>query len=429
MNRVRDILLKSAWVLTILLLVGAPLHAFVSTWLLSGGGLKDFGLISFFVQAWKELVILLLLLIACLVRLVSPQKVIALEFGIIGFILVGITVTLTNWSSLTIGHLIWGGRTEFGFLLLLLAMVTFARFWQKDQLSLLLKIVLVEGAVIVGFGFILQLFGHELLTNFGYRNDWSTFYVNQSPAFCQKESGTEFCRWQSFFAGPNRYAAYLLTLLPVVFFVLKSGWKRSLMLVAVGVSLIATLSSSAWLGAIIAFVGCYFAGNFSTVKKWFGFKWLWVALAVSLSLLCLFAVPLIVQKATNVEHFIRMWMAFKAFLLDPFGSGLGVSGPASYKLGVSLIPESWFLQVLVNTGIFGFAVFLLIWLEAFRDIWKNFFVKKNVVPITKVAGFVLLALLVQNLFLHTLEDASVYVGGMILVAMSYASNSLKELNL
>jgi len=68
-------------------------------------------------------------------------------------------------------------------------------------------------------------------------------------------------------------------------------------------------------------------------------------------------------------------MSVEMFLYNPFGYGLGIAGPAS-QIGNSIesagdwiiatnttqtvhrfLPENWFVQVLLEQGIIGFALF------------------------------------------------------------------------
>ena len=53
---------------------------------------------------------------------------------------------------------------------------------------------------------------NSLLVKLGYRDDWSTFYLNQNQAFCQKIQGKDLCRFQGFLSSPNHFGLHLLLL-------------------------------------------------------------------------------------------------------------------------------------------------------------------------------------------------------------------------
>lgn len=396
--------------LSLLLLVLTPFHALLSVGLLDGLGLRDSGLFSLAIMAWKEAFILLLLGLAfCL----GDFRKNLFWIGIFTFVFFGVflTVFLHSGEADFLARLFYGGRTEFSFLLLFVAWSALFPIWSQEERGWLLRGAFWSGLTSLGFGTLLFFTGHELLTFFGYREDWSTFYLGQAPAFCQKEGGTDFCRLQSGFADANRFAGYLLSLGILILLMIKRPiWKGVALLILLGL-LVGTLSSSAWL-ALIVMVAVYF------LQRWKFFPSLVLAGAL-LGLLSLGFLPKIASQfdlsLSSVEHFVRMQAAWQSFLEHPWGQGLATAGPASYKLGQDFIPESWFLQVLVNTGILGFALFFAIGLFL-ANRWKS--AHSLFLPL-------LVGVLCQNLLLHTLEDAGVYVLWIFLI-MEFLHLSLER---
>lgn len=408
MKRLKD----WAWWLVVVLVVGTPLHGLASTFLLHGLELQG---LSLFVQAWKELLIGVLVVMGLVwmwrqKRGLSQWQVLIGAFGLVGLI-----VTLTNWSELSLGHLIWGARTEFAFFAFLFALLAFIKDWTKLQRERLIQVVIVVGGLVLAAAFLLQLVGYDTLVWLGFRNDWSTFYLGEAPAFCQREAGTEFCRWQSSFVGPNRLAAYLLILLPIFLFFVKQQWQRVLLVGSALVALIFTLSSGAWL-ALVLMICC---GLIWYYRRQFWEQRCNVSLVVATVATVILVVwgtggfDSLIDRAMELEHVQKPLAALELVKERPLGYGLAVAGPASYKVGADLIPESWFVQVAVNTGVIGLFLFVLILALLLQQFWK--IEKFNRWKL--VAGLALVGVLVQNLFLHTLEDAGVYIVLMVVVVL------------
>ena len=95
-------------------------------------------------------------------------------------------------------------------------------------------------------------------------------------------------------------------------------------------------------------------------------------------------------KITNQEIQARLHEPIKLI----FGAGVGTAGPIAIKYG-GIISESWYLQIILELGIVGLALFLAFFYYLGQELWHKgerglFF------------GFI--AVLVAALFLHTLSD-------------------------
>lgn len=73
----------------------------------------------------------------------------------------------------------------------------------------------------------------------------------------------------------------------------------------------------------------------------------------------------ILERQSNLT---RTWYMF---LHEPFGYGLGAAGPASQiqggngffdfsASGSGFLPENWYLQILIEQGIIGFGIFIIL---------------------------------------------------------------------
>lgn len=405
----------SAYLCSILLLL-SPFHALISTFLLHKLGLSDFGLIKIIIQAWKEIIIIILLTITSLLLITKAIKWHKLITITIAFSLLAIITTLffipeTNLFS----AIIWGIRTEILWLYLGLAIFLLAPLWSNKDHQQLSKHLIIGLVISLTFAFILQIGGHELLVHLGFRNDWSTFYLDQAPAFCQKESGTEFCRWQAGFAGPNRFAAYLLALIPFLF--LKRLW---FVLTLTIIASLATLSQS-------ALIAIFFGASIYLIIKFQLWKYLITKIITIITLLgitllailFLYSGPPAGLDISSQEHIIKFKQGIMQFIENPLGAGLSATGPAAFKLGATSVPENWFLQVLINQGLIGLLLYLTWWFYLLKSQFGKQKIKLELMFLTISPA---LLILIQSFFLHPFEDFGVTTT--MFIAMSLITQSI-----
>jgi O-antigen ligase len=105
---------------------------------------------------------------------------------------------------------------------------------------------------------------------------------------------------------------------------------------------------------------------------------------------------------STTQHGTASSQALSTLKQHPWGFGLGSSGPASFHGGVANIPENYYLQVALETGIIGLLAFLgiivLIGWRLFKDRQQS---------LIALALFgALVGLSIENLFLHGWADSS-----------------------
>jgi hypothetical protein len=207
----------------------------------------------------------------------------------------------------------------------------------------------------------------------------------------------------------------LLILIPAIFWGLKNSWWKYVFLVLALISLFFSFSASGYLAFVISALLFFLVRN-----QFFGRFKMFAFLAGGLFLTFLGIIYYLVfirEVSLDVSQSGHLFLPLKAievFLMNPWGIGLGQVGPASFKFGEAFISESWFLQVAVNTGVFGISVFLYIWwlvLKSF-DLSESWH---------KAAFVAVCGVLLQNVFLHTLEDSGVYVFLMFLLVFAFNS--------
>jgi len=293
-------------------------------------------------------------------------------------------------SFSTLNNFIYGIKYE---VLFLLIFIFFNSFDKGFDYTKSFNYFLNSSLVALSISFLIwTISNNSFLVNLGYRNDWSTFYSGQDQAFCQKLQGKDLCRFQGFLSSPNHYGLHLL-------FLSYLSKVKSAKIITVLMSLF-TFSRSSVL-AILSFYGLKFKKN---QKKW----------QIAIALFIIFLVVIYSVKYANLssnEHIVK-FIENIPLVFDNFwiGHGLNFSGPASRATQI-LIPESHFLQVLLNTGIIGFTLFLLSYLDLIKRFWNR---KKD-------NAYILLAILIPMLFLHPLEDSNLSIALFAYLALEDAS--------
>lgn len=392
MKLLEKVLKKITFVGLALLMLLLPWHDTLVTVLLDGFDLRSIAGLDTVIPFYKEFLLLLLGCIAFFFvvrdKLWRKQKWI---LWIIGFVIVMMLVSLLQ-SDFSLANFIVGARYEFGFLVALFVGGVLLPYLEDRERSFLVKLAIGNLFVVLLWAFLWQLIGYENLVHLGFRNDWSTSYLEQAPAFCQKEAGTEFCRMQGAFAGPNRFAAYLLAIFPLLWNKFKKNKGARLLRIPMLIALILTLSSGAYLALVFGGLVLIFVG-----KKW-NQKVAWYSYVVVGILLIVVSYVYWPQLVETSLHFRYLDEGLRHFWLNPFGSGVWIAGPASIPLGAKFVPESWFVQVLVNGGLFGFTIFVgMLWALFKRHMVTRKLGSRGVFFI----GF--LYLILHNLFLHTFE--------------------------
>jgi hypothetical protein len=212
---------------------------------------------------WKELFLAIIVVINLGYQKLSHLKKAYFNWITLLVVLYGALIALSAlWAPGSgLGRIIVGIKFDYLIFIALIAGLSFGSL-KKEEFVAMLRSTFMGGSIAIVAGLGLHfLLGPENFTAFGYRNDWSTYVVNQGLAFCQKIEGQDICRFQGTFSGPNQAGFYLMMYLPIAYYFLKESWsnlyKRSaiiLCMLAASGALVLTFSRSAWLGAGFGFV-------------------------------------------------------------------------------------------------------------------------------------------------------------------------------
>ncbi len=218
--------------------------------------------------------------------------------------------------------------------------------------------------------------------------------------------------------GPNQLGAYLIlpTILGLVLAVRTKRWQYALGAILTGAGSVVSFSRSAWLGMMVALVCAVFL---------LGNKMLKIILAtlVGLGLVSLLLLSSSLPqylKGTKAQYFLlhgryndtsqvegsdvgrtsSQRKAIAVIAREPWGHGLGTAGPASFRASQPFITESWYLQIGLELGLVGLALFIV-------------FCGNNVVelvrlnsPLSLALAASIMGLSLTNLFLHAWADST-----------------------
>lgn len=416
------------------LLALLPLHAFGVTFLnylfFDGTASAPLGL-----KMWKEGVIFLLFILLALQVL---RKKIALQLDVLDYAILaylGIGFVTAVFLTKDLVQSFFGAKYAFEFLVLFLIVRQF--FFEKEAKAKLIKTVVLTASLVIIFGLMQKLIlPPDFLIHFGYSLDHSHFSPNKPLAYCQKISGTDECRLQSFLSGPNQLGSYLLVVLPLFLIPFyekflkrkKSLWEKvkhlfwkkkrqkkielsQFLVFGLGVLvLVFAYSRASWLGFALMLLIVLLQFIQKKKQLWMLLGGGAVLILISIFVLKIFAADffheVVFRPSSTQGHFERMADGVKFSLQNPFGLGLGNAGPASNHFSkdyLGFIPESWYLQVSLEMGILGIIIYLLILGLVLKKLWSLYQKEERVAFALFLS---LMGLMVSSFFLHTWEDSS-----------------------
>lgn len=368
----------------------------------------------FWITHWYEPVLLALLMIAILSRRRKPN---AVELAAAALVVLGI-VSIALRGSSDLGRQIEGFRfTLFGALTLLFASIA---VFSAEQIHKLRTVYIVLAVAIAIWGVF------ELALPLKYWGAWGLINPTTVFGFGWHSTGTHY-QIASVLGGPNQLASYLLPaffllLVPLVNRLTDWSSKRVLLglagAIVIAASIFLTYSRSAILGLMCALLVWFFL----LAKR----KWLRVAVfASTIVLVGLIAVlyqrgsEIVTHGASQAGHLsslsatldeIKTRVAERPLELV-LGAGLGTAGPIVLKYGNGLISESWYLQLVLEIGLLG----LLLWLILISLVTMKLFRAKET-----ALALGLVSVSVAAIFLHTWSDnPALTISLLLLIGMIY----------
>ncbi|MFA7284350.1 MAG: hypothetical protein WC004_00825 [Candidatus Absconditabacterales bacterium] len=213
-------------------------------------------------------------------------------------------------------------------------------------------------------------------------------------------------RYSGLFSGPNNFAFWLIGMMPLL-------WAESGKLKAEGgrhgrwMDIVKKIGLLAFAGLNLGralLVGLLSQLMIAAAKQSWVKKHLFaVGLGIGL-IIGLFGYITYLKWDSTTEHFALGLDALYKFFANPWGYGLGSSGPGVHRHG-SLLPENYYLQLALDYGFWGPIGFAGFWLAVLTLIKQQSVDVLHRYNMLFVMGFV--GMLIAGLFLHVFEDSMV----------------------
>lgn len=390
-------------IITKLLLVILPFYVFLSL------AFSNLTWITFFWFFLKEFLLILafLALIYEFFKAKKFPKFDFLDFLIFWFFAYWIWITLVNW--LWLKSIFYWWRYDFIFLVAFLIYKHWSQFL-KETSNNLIKLFLTSASISLFFWILVKfVIWEEYLTMFGYVDYvWNWVYSGWVPNYHWLENSWTR-RFQWILDWPNIMALFLIIF--SWFFVYLQKNKKEfyvwLFLVLTSILLFLTFSRSAILW-VLAWIWIVLLLNLKNIFKKYKKVFLYSSIFISIFIVIIWFVfhwPLkniILRESSTEWHFSRMFIWIERFKEKPFWAWLAESWPAFRKIYPEkqtlewehfYIPESWFIQVLVEWWIIYLALFLaILWTILIKLYSKSI-----------VLFWMFSAVLIMNIFLHIFE--------------------------
>jgi hypothetical protein len=377
----------------------------------------------------KELVIVLLIisLIYEFIKNKIIPKLEIIDYLIIWYIWYWIIITLINW--LWLNSLAYGWRYDFILFIVFLIYKHWKQFLEVST-NKLVKLFLISSSISLLFSILIKFrLWEQSLLSFWYVNYVNNWTYNWNVPIYHWLENSWIKRFQWIFDWPNQMAFFLIlyTSIFIKYIKQKIEYHIALVLIVLFLLLIMTYSRSALLWFFLG-IWLLFLLNLKHIYKNYKKQliWtIWVFIILSWTLLFLYSDKvenIFLRTSSTTWHFDRMEIWFKRFLSKPMWAWLAEAGPAYRNIYPDkqtkaaeqyYIPESWFIQQLIEWWYIYFGLFIAILTSILIRLYKN----------SKPLFVWFIAILVMNVFLHIFEATYLSVLLFIFVWLFYSNLS------
>lgn len=434
------------WIFLFLL----PLHGFLVTVFQC-----KFGINTDFLRFWKELVVLGLL-ITLSARVLLHEKFSLKKIYKDNYLLW--TVTAFTLCSLWYIYFpffeikaasILGFRYDVLFLFALLIGLYLPQ-GQKDY-SFYLRMIFIStfGILIVFLPW--YVFGDiaKTVELFGYSPEVSTYTANSCLSFSQNVDGHH--RFQATFGGPIRFSVFI-----TIVYILFTGYilarktlsrnEKIILIWGYGALVLPSIffsyskTSALWFlfgVGLFTFLVRKFVFGKKVTKKFLGY--LGAALSLPLLVIVILKWELFLHLGAVLNRLENLSKSVEMFFYNPIGYGLWIAGPAS-QIGNSIesagnwqiatssvakvhrfLPENWYVQILLEQGIVGLALFMSIIILIGVKLWGKMKSHKDYMSVALFSAYA--SLCFMGLFTHVFEEAATSYALFFLIGI-YLSDTL-----
>jgi O-antigen ligase len=411
----------------LIVLAGIPVHAPLTTWLISMGGDE------LLITAWKEIVLGALLIPAGYLLIQDAElrhgffsswlNRLTLLYALI-HVMSAVLFTnqpLAEWAGLALNLrfilIFWLAQIASFYL-------TSSQYWKLVRYGVFAVVIFGLMQVLLLPDYFLQLFGYGPET---------------IPPFQTIDQNTDYVRIISTLRGANPLGLYLILGLPLIahWLTAQTAWLqdrkevlwRLFILTAAMITLGFTFSRSAWLGSALSVGGFLYLIAKPAIRRLLLYGTLALVVQAA-AVVFLFSETNLVQNlvfhndpesvnvTSNEERADAQAIALADIGDSPIiGDGVGSAGPASFYGDRAEIAENYYLQIAQEVGLLGLGLFLSIVGLLGWQLWQ----------LRTGAGYVLLSSLIglslASFFLHVWAQDAVALSWWILAGSVTAVNS------
>ena len=418
-------------ILTKFLIIILPFYVIIKVYL---DKVLDLWFLWFFIKEF--LVILLFLSLIYEYFFNKNNKDIKVKFDLIDYLIFAfiwywIIITFLNWHWFS--NIFFWGRYDFLWLIVFLIYKHW-KIFLKEKTENLIKLFMISAWISLFFWIMVKfILWEEILSLF-----WFSIYVNQFgfwggiPIY-QWVEASWIRRFQWILDSPLAMWYFLILFSGLFIYLNRKNidFAVVLWLIILFSLIFLTYSRAAMLWVLLA-IFILFIFSFRYIFK----KYKKIFLYGLVSFLILFTwlsfvfqdkiYNVFLRSGSTTGHFTRMETWIKRFVEKPLGSWLATSGPAYrsvFKWEQTLqtdryyIPESWFVQILVEWGVIYFTLFILILWNILINLYKN----KN-----KYIFVMFVWILVMNIFLHIFEYTYLTILLFLFLGLFYSRENLQK---
>lgn len=388
-----------------------PVHALLSTW----GGTAIGPLWLW--KSWKE-ILLVTLAVATMAWVLwnSAARRIVLSDRLAQIIAAytGLTAVLALVNVSQVGADATSAGLAMNLRYILITLIAFVLFrfakWDWKVVSRRILIALTAVGVALAVIGILQVtvLPRDLLSNFGYEKNTTI------APYMTIDENPNALRAFATLRGPNDFGAFLILPLVAAFLLLKrTSWKVvAATIVAAGV--VASVSRSAWLGAITALVALLALtyGNDVLRSKRFIYSSILGLFAMIILIFAAISVPELrlaifrssptdptLTEGSTDQHLLATLGGLTRVGQNPLGCGPGCAGPASYYGAGAQISENYYVQIAEEVGVAGLVLWLAIAYLVAKRLYEQ---RQDLLARALLASFAGISLI--GLWLHVWSD-------------------------
>lgn len=336
-------------------------------------------------------------------------------------VLCGVGVFVSLWQGRTTSDMVVGAKYGLQFFIIFLSAVFIGSTFNqhKEKYMELLKWLFRLSVWIVMVGLVWQI-AKMVVPEFFYHIGYGPFgdrVFGQKPPLYYLTGPGGWPRLSGIFSWPNNYWYLLVALF--------GFWRRHirsfiekkrltiLLRILFSVSLLWTMSRGAIIGVFLQIIALSFV-VFHKNKKYIRSIIIAGALIVGgLSFL---------KRWSTLAHVRTKFGSLEYVVSNPRGYGLGSSGPSIHTWHGTIMPENFFIQILIDIGVPGLIMWLLFRYLVLQSIWKNKWptnYDQGDGMLLVCLSFSFLWLLLEWMFLHVFEDSMVNYWFFVMWGMVY----------